>query len=94
MPSGVPDSNHTSLMESWRERTPQAVLRQKEQRIRERVADLYADCEKAKGVETTRLVRRCLIEAQRLCELAETTLRKDWLRALNDRGAPQHLVRP
>jgi hypothetical protein len=67
------------LTEPWRERTPQAVLRQKEARIRERVAELYAANEKARGIGTTRLVRRCLAEAEHLLDLAADALRADWL---------------
>jgi hypothetical protein len=80
MPTGIPaKSDHTALVEPWRQRTVPAVLQQKEQRIRQRVGDLYADLEKARGIATTKLVRRSLIEAEHLCDLVAAALRADWL---------------
>lgn len=80
MPAGIPaKSNHPALLEPWRERTVSAVLKAKEQRIRQRVAELYADCEQARGLDATRLVRRSLVEAEHLLDLADAALRADWL---------------
>jgi hypothetical protein len=72
-------SGHYSIVEPWRERTPQAVLRQKADRIRDRIAVLYAEVDRCKGVVSTRNARRALIEAEHLCDLTADILRRDWL---------------
>ncbi len=79
MTSGVPSRENSSAVEPWRQRTTSAVLRQKEQRIRQRVGELYAAAESARGLACTRLVRRSLAEAEHLLDLAADALRQDWL---------------
>ncbi len=80
MTSGAPVQADPTMIEPWRERTPQRVLAQQEARIRERVTELYAQSEHAKSPELKKLTRRCLIDAERLCQVAEAALREDWLR--------------
>jgi hypothetical protein len=79
MTSGTPTLTDSSFTEPWRSRTPQAVLKAKEQRVRERVAELYASAQRANGPLRKNLVRRCIVEAEGLLDLAAAELRKDWL---------------
>jgi hypothetical protein len=80
MTSGAAVRSDPCMIEPWRERTPQAVLQAKEKRVRERVAGLYADAARANGPESRTLVRRCIVEAEGLLDLAAAELRRDWLR--------------
>jgi hypothetical protein len=43
------------------------------------VAALYADANRVNGPQRKRLVRRCIVEAEGLLDLAAAELRKDWL---------------
>jgi hypothetical protein len=79
MTSGAAVHSDPNMIEPWRERTPQAVLQAKERRIRERVADLYASAERVNGPQRKTLVRRCIVEAEGLLDLAAAELRRDWL---------------
>lgn len=73
------NSDHSSLTEPWRERTEKSALAAAEKRIRGKVAELYELSERAAGSDCKRLVRRALVEAEGLCQLAENALRRDWL---------------
>jgi hypothetical protein len=79
MTSGAAVHSDPNMIEPWRERTPQAVLAAKERRVRERVAALYADAQRANGPQRKNLVRRCIVEAEGLLDLAAAELRKDWI---------------
>jgi hypothetical protein len=81
MTSGCTTLTDSSFTEPWRERTDQSVLKAKEKRVRERVAELYASAERAGDNRPLRknLVRRCIVEAEGLLDLAAAELRKDWL---------------
>jgi hypothetical protein len=80
MTSGTPTLTDANMIEPWRERTPQAVLAAKEKRVRERVAELYASAERATNrPESKNLVRRCIVEAEGLLDLAAAELRRDWI---------------
>jgi hypothetical protein len=73
------DSGHVSLVEPWAQRSEKRVFAAAEKRIRSRIEDLYALAERATDAgDCRRVVRRCLTEAEGLCEIAEATLRK-WL---------------
>ena len=78
MTTGIPNTTEAADIERWRTRTEQRTLQQAEQRIRSRVEALYEDFKLAAiGKESRVLVRRALVEAEGLCELAETALRRD-----------------
>jgi hypothetical protein len=81
MPTGIPaKSAHHSLVEPWRQRTEKSALAMAEKRIKGRIEELYALAERATDAgDCRRVVRRALTEAEGLCELTESALRKNWL---------------
>jgi len=79
MTSGMSDTTTNDFVEPWRQRTERRRLEAAERRIRDRVEVLYdASRFMVSGRERRRMVRRCLVEAEGLCELAETAMHKGW----------------
>jgi hypothetical protein len=79
MTSGTPTLTDASLTEPWRSRTPQAVLREKAARLRDRIAETYSLAQRARGPECRTLARRALRDAENLIDLVDEALKKDWL---------------